>query len=222
MRLTIFGATGRIGRELVSQALAAGHEVTAVVRDPGRLPAGTVRHLRVDFANPDPDALRDAVLGADAVLSALGPTSAGDAGVASRATAAISQAMLAAGGRRLVVVSAAPVGPVRVPGPDREVQPDPGDDTLTRLVLGPILRRIFRAQYADLARMEQGLRSGGLAWTSIRPPRLTDGALTGAYRTAVGRNLIHGRQISRADVAHLMLAVLDRPETVGETVGIAS
>lgn len=38
MRLTVFGATGGVGREVVGQALAAGHEVTAVVRDPARLP----------------------------------------------------------------------------------------------------------------------------------------------------------------------------------------
>ncbi|MCW2898195.1 MAG: NADH-flavin reductase, partial [Streptosporangiaceae bacterium] len=40
MKLTIFGATGGTGSQLVQQALAAGHEVTAVVRDPSRLSAG--------------------------------------------------------------------------------------------------------------------------------------------------------------------------------------
>ncbi|MGW2223143.1 NAD(P)H-binding protein, partial [Nonomuraea sp. NPDC001684] len=40
MRLVIFGATGRTGLELVRQALDLGHEVTAVVRDAARLPAG--------------------------------------------------------------------------------------------------------------------------------------------------------------------------------------
>ncbi|RUP69186.1 NmrA-like family protein [Streptomyces sp. NP10] len=38
MRITVFGATGGVGQEIVGQALAAGHEVTAVVRDPDRLP----------------------------------------------------------------------------------------------------------------------------------------------------------------------------------------
>lgn len=38
MRLAVFGATGGTGRQLVEQALAQGHEVTAVVRDPARLP----------------------------------------------------------------------------------------------------------------------------------------------------------------------------------------
>ena len=55
----------------------------------------------------------------------------------------------------------------------------------------------------------------------MRPPRLTDRPLSGAYRTALGRNLRGGLLVSRADVAHLMLATLDRPETIGQTIGIA-
>jgi uncharacterized protein YbjT (DUF2867 family) len=69
--------------------------------------------------------------------------------------------------------------------------------------------------------MEEELREGALEWTVVRPPRLTDGALTGAYRTADGRNVRRGLAISRADVAHLMLRLLDRPETIGQTVGVA-
>jgi hypothetical protein len=44
---------------------------------------------------------------------------------------------------------------------------------------------------------------------------------TGDYRTALDRNVRGGLSISRADVAHLMLRVLDEPETVGHTVGAA-
>jgi hypothetical protein len=56
----------------------------------------------------------------------------------------------------------------------------------------------------------------------VRPPRLTNRPLSGTYRTALGRNLRGGLLVSRADVAHLMLATLDRPETIGQTIGIAS
>lgn len=55
-----------------------------------------------------------------------------------------------------------------------------------------------------------------------RPPRLTDGPLTGAYRTAYGQNLRSGFRVSRADVADLMLRVLEQPETIKEVIGIAS
>ena len=54
-----------------------------------------------------------------------------------------------------------------------------------------------------------------------RPPQLTDKPLTGGYRTAVGQNLRGGLSVSRADVAHLMLAALGQPETIGQAIGIA-
>jgi putative NADH-flavin reductase len=74
MKLTIFGATGATGTTLVSQALAAGHEVTAVVRDPARLAVADSPRLRIVTADVmDPDAIGPAVTGADAVLSAVGP-----------------------------------------------------------------------------------------------------------------------------------------------------
>lgn len=58
-------------------------------------------------------------------------------------------------------------------------------------------------------------------WTIFRPPRLTNAPLTGTYRTAVGQNLRGGALISRADVAHGMLAAVGQPETIGQEIGIA-
>jgi putative NADH-flavin reductase len=69
--------------------------------------------------------------------------------------------------------------------------------------------------------MEDVLRNSELDWTSVRPPRLTDKPRTGRYRTAIGQNLPGGALISRADVADLMLAAIERPETVGHAIGIA-
>jgi putative NADH-flavin reductase len=72
MKLTIFVATGGIGRQALEQAVAAGHEVTAAVRNPKKL-STEVRVVTVDLAAPDPAALESALEGADAVLSYLGP-----------------------------------------------------------------------------------------------------------------------------------------------------
>ncbi len=71
MKVTIIAATGGVGRELVTQALAAGHQVTAVARRPRDLPP-QVRVVTADLRQPDPAALESAVRGADAVLSGLG------------------------------------------------------------------------------------------------------------------------------------------------------
>jgi putative NADH-flavin reductase len=112
MRITIVAATGGIGRKAVHLASAAGHEVTAVARNPRDLPAD-VRVMTTDFSAPDPAALDCAVGRADAVLSALGPRSRSDAGIASRGTRAIVDAMNARGVRRIPWASSSdfPVAP---------------------------------------------------------------------------------------------------------------
>jgi uncharacterized protein YbjT (DUF2867 family) len=70
--------------------------------------------------------------------------------------------------------------------------------------------------------MEDVLRASDLDWTAVRPPRLTDKPATGRYRTAYGQNLRRGVFVSRADVAHYMLSILDQPETFRRTAGIAN
>jgi putative NADH-flavin reductase len=222
MKLTIFAATGGIGRQLLGQAIAAGHDVTAVARNPQSLTATATRVVAADLASVDPAALQPAVAGADAVLSALGPRTKADAGVAARGTEVIAEAMRAAGVRRVVVVSAAPIGTIPSPARPHPPRHDPGDGFIIRYLADPIVKRALRAHYADLARMEDVLRDSDLDWTIVRPPRLTDKPVTGRYRTAYGQNIRRGVFASRADVAHYMLSVLDDPETFRRTVGIAS
>ena len=209
MKLTVFGATGGIGQEIVKQALTAGHEVTAVVRDPARLTVtGTAMDVvRADLTNPE--VLRPAVAGRDAVLSGLGARSRKDAGVATRLTRTVLRAMEAEGVRRLLVVSAAPVGP----------QPE-GDGPLDRTMRG-LVSAILKDVYADLTEMEAELARSATDWTVVRPPRLQNKPLTGSYRTVVGGFPPKGRFISRADVAHAMLAMVGDPGTVKQGVGVA-
>ena len=69
--------------------------------------------------------------------------------------------------------------------------------------------------------MEDEIRRSATEWTIVRPPRLVNKPLTGEYRTVVGANVPRGYAISRADVAHLMLAALDNPATVRQAIGIA-
>src|SRR6266516_5180723 len=220
MKLTIIAATGGVGQQLLEQALDAGHDVTAVVRNPGKL-SRKVHAVTTDMTAPDPAALASAIAGADAVLSGLGPHSNADAGIAQRGTRAIVAAMQATGVRRIVVVSAGPVSTVASPGRPNPPKHDPGDGFFMRHLLSPLIKAVLRKHYADLARMEDVLRDSGLDWTVIRPPRLTDEALTGTYRTANGQNLRRGFVISRADVAQLMLRVLEQPQTIRQAIGIA-
>ncbi|MFF5208873.1 NAD(P)-dependent oxidoreductase [Streptosporangium sp. NPDC000396] len=196
MKITLFGATGGTGREVLRQALDAGHEVTAVVRDPARLdhshPNLTV--LQADVT--EPAAIGPAIAGRDAVVSALGsrqgraPTT-----ICADGATGIVKAMKIEGVRRLVVVSAS--------GMFTE-----GDGPLTRFLAKPILTRVLEHPFADMRRMEGLVRASGLEWTIVRPPMLTDGPRTGSYRSAIDRNVRGGIRLSRADLADCILRCL--------------
>lgn len=210
MHLTVLGATGGVGVQVVEQALAAGHQVTAVVRDPRRLP---VRSDRLDVVVADAldgESIAPAVKGREAVLSAVGPRPGGPGTVCSAAASALASAMHATSTTRLVIVSAA--GPYV----------DAGDDPLSRYIVKPILRRTLHDAFVDLRAAEEVVRATGLAWTILRPPRLTDKPATGRVRRAYDRNLPMGIYCSRADVAAEMLRTLTDPTTIGRSVAIAN
>jgi len=209
MKLTVFGATGGIGQEVVRQALDAGHQVTAVVRDPARLSV-TGERLEVFRADlSDPAAVRPAVAGRDAVLSGLGARRRADAGVATRLTRTVLDAMEAEGVRRLLVVSAAPVGP------------EPQDAGLLDRGVRGVVSAVLKDIYADLRAMEAELARSATDWTVARPPRLQDKPVSGRYRTVVGGFPSKGRLMGRADVAHAMLEMTGDAGTVKQGVGMA-
>ena len=91
-----------------------------------------------------------------------------------------------------------------------------------RHLLSPAVKAAFGKVYTDLALMEDVLRDSGLDWTVVRPPRLSGRPGTGRYRTAYGPNVRGGWIVPRADVAHLMLDALGRPETMKQAIGVAS
>jgi uncharacterized protein YbjT (DUF2867 family) len=212
MKITVFGATGGIGGHLVRQALDDGHKVTAVVRDRARF---DVSHPALEVATvpglTDPEVLRSALDSSDAVISGVGPRGRKDGPVASSTTRGILGAMEASGVRRFVAVSAVPVGPV----------PE-GESFVNRRILLPLISAFARDVYVDLAEMEDEIRRSTTEWTIVRPPKLVNKPLSGKYRTIVGGNVPRGYTISRADVAHLMLRVLEQPETIKQAIGIAN
>jgi putative NADH-flavin reductase len=212
MKLTVFGATGGIGGHVVRQALAAGHTVTAVVRDRSRLAVPDQPDLRVVTVPglTEPGPLEPALLGSDAALSGVGAHARKDAGIATVATRGILAALEAAGVRRFVAVSAAPVGPI----------PD-GERFVSRRIAYPMVRGLLRKVYDDLESMEADIRRSGAEWTVVRPPRLTDKPVSGRYRLAFDANVPNGSLVSRADVAHAMLALLEDPRAVDRPVGVA-
>ncbi|MER7947329.1 NAD(P)H-binding protein [Streptomyces sp. NPDC096079] len=215
MRLMLFGVTGGTGAQLLAQALAAGHQVTAVARDPARVPV-TDPESRLTVLAGDvltPEAWRQAVPGHDALLSCLGSTDRKHpTTVYSEGTRNIVGAMRAAGVGRLLCLSSAGLDTTPdVPLPQR-------------LVTRYVIQRLYRHGYADMARMEGFVRSSaadGTTWTVVRPPMLTDGPLTRTYRTAENARLERPKTLSRADLAHYLLTHVDDRRTHRAVVEVA-
>ena len=199
MRILIFGATGATGSQLVDQALARGHSVTAFVRDPARLTRTHPALLCVAGDVMDPATVNPALQGQEAVLCALGtmpemkpdlPRRQPQVPVCSIGTRHIIDAMLRHGVRRIVVETSAGIGESRRTG---------------RFGAAAIIRLLLRDVMADKERQEATLRASAVDWTIIRPVRLSDAARSGRVRCgdAIAWGLLS--KISRADVAAVML-----------------
>jgi putative NADH-flavin reductase len=191
MRVVLLGASGRTGAEALERLVSAGHEVTSLGRTAPARPGA--RHVAGDVA--DPAAMARAVAGHDAVISCLASSNAQP--VCSRATAAV---IAAAAGRplRYVVVGGAGVD---VPG-DAKGLPD-------RLV-GLAMRVLVGRMLADRQAEHDALAASGLAYTFLRPPRLTQGPATGRWRFTFDRPA--GMQIARADLAGALVEALGRAD----------
>jgi putative NADH-flavin reductase len=195
MKIIVFGASGGTGREIVKQALEAGHEVTAFARNPLRI---GVQHPKLSIVTGDVSdslAVEKALAGQQAVISALGPSRPPVPGMMQAAAKNIVAAMSRAGIRRLVSTTGAGV---------RADQDQPGlMDHIMKGLLTLLAGEVLRDSAANVA----VLRASDLDWTIVRYPRLTDGPLTGHYRVGyLGRD--SGTRLSRADGAHFVLKEL--------------
>lgn len=206
MNVLIVGSTGTIGRELVKQALASGHAVTAVARDPSKL---KIENLNLTVARGDvmdPVSIEQVMPGQDAVLCALGAGSKG--GVRAAGTQNIIEVMQKCGVRRLVCLSSLGVGESRANL----------NFFWKYIMFGLLLRRAF----ADHIAQERHIKKSGLDWTIVRPSAYTNGERTRDYRhgfPATAKML--KLKISRADVADFMLNQLKDDGYLRMTPGIS-
>ena len=210
MRITIFGANGPTGRLLTGQALAAGHRVAAVTRQPDLFP---LHHDRLEVVGADvldPVAVDAAVAARDAVLSALGvPAGKAPIDTYSRGVANIVAAMARHRVRRLAVVSSSGVDPH--PYSD-------GGFLFNRVLLPYVTRVLGKTLYDDMRRMETLVRASDLDWTIVRPSGLYHLPSVTGYTLVEGH--ADGRFTARADLAASMLALLDDDRYHRATLGV--
>src|SRR5215218_7584157 len=159
MKLTVFGATGGVGREGVAQALDRGDHVTAYVRNPAKLDQSTDPNLTMITGElTDREAVRAAVRGADAVISALGPSLDRKASGMPlvEGTRNIVDGMRAAGVRRYVGMATPSLR-------------DPRDGRSLVATLVQTMGRVTLARaYRELVAMSEIVTSSDLDWTIAR------------------------------------------------------
>ncbi|CAH2602213.1 NAD(P)H-binding protein [Rhodovastum atsumiense] len=212
MRILVFGATGGTGRAVVGTLLAAGHAVTAFVRDPAALPPlpglGVASGDAMRLADVAP-----AVAGQDAVVVSLGITQrqgglvprmprGGPPYVCEAGTANVIAAMQAAGVARLVCVTAFGVGDTR--------------DAVS-LPFRIIFRLFMRALMADKERQEVLVKASGLDWTLVQPVGLTDQPASGRWVASTDGRI--GRStVSRVDLGAFIAEEVTARRHLHETV----
>ncbi|GAA1586063.1 NAD(P)-dependent oxidoreductase [Actinoplanes couchii] len=192
IEVVVLGAAGRTGRLIVAEALRAGHHVTAAVRDPGSIePVPGLRVERADIR--DPDSLRAALRGQDAVVCAIGPAGRKAGNLYSDGARAVVPAMRATGVTRLLAITSVGVR---------------SDDPHHAWWYRHLIRPIGADLYADMARMEDTIRDSDLDWTFVRPTYLRDGEPTGTCRATDNSTPKGGWRVTRADVAHFIVEEL--------------
>jgi putative NADH-flavin reductase len=212
VKVVVFGATGNIGREVVEQALAQGHEVTAFVRDPSKMtPENETKSVedRLHIVSGDVfdvAAVRQAVQGQEVVICSLGSKGLTKTTVRGEGTANIIRAMEEVHVDRLLVVSAMGTGE--------------SWSTLS-LINKLFYATLLRSSRQDHEAQESVVKESSLNWTIVRPSGLTDGPLTGSYNIGEGIQA-ESSQISAPDVAHAIVKELDEDAFVHMAVTITN
>ena len=194
VRVTVFGATGSIGREVVERALAAGHDVHAYVRDEAADLPGHVTRTVGDLG--DADAVAAAIAGSDAVIWAVGASRnhPDDVPVFERGARNVVAAMGRNGVRRLIALSGA--------GVTLRGERKPLAGRLMSAIVARLAKHVVEAKRREY----EVFSASGLDWTLVRPPRVVPGALTGGYRAGTD---LAGRTITQGDLADFFVQQLD-------------
>ena len=189
MQITVLGANGKTGTAVVDQALAQGHQVTALVRDRSKITRSDAGLTVVEGDAREADDVAKALVGSDAVISTLGSMKAKDE-LLTRASAALVTAATAAGVKRVVVMSSFVAAP-----------------QFKRDLMGKLMASMMKSVVADKSQGETHLEASNLDWTFVYPTGL-DKAPAGQPVRVVGTDeqVSAKNGIARADVAAFLLA----------------
>lgn len=206
MNVLVIGAAGKTGRQVVEQAVAAGHSVTAFIRDSAQYNAPpNVRVLTGDAS--DQATMSHATADQDAVIDTVGgKTPWRKTEIEQRVARAVVAAAKKHGTRRIIAISALGVG---------------GSTAQATLPFRLLLLPTFlRGSTADKAAMEREIAQAGVPYVLVRPAVLNDQPAVGSVRVLVG--VEKGRQVTRADLAAFVIEQLTTDTHVNRAVTIAN
>lgn len=209
MTVTIFGATGMVGKELVNQCLIRGFKVRAFGRNV--FTAGFPENENLELirgALLDPGEVYHALEGSDAVFSAIGGSVDGTDRARSLGMKNIISEMEKAGVRRILAVGGMGV-----------LDDGAGD----HLVHGPDYPVRFRAVGEEHLKAWQALDKSTLNYTFVCCPDILNESASGHFRTTADTppEPNHYR-ISKGDLALFMINELEKREYVRKRVGISN
>jgi putative NADH-flavin reductase len=213
MNVTVFGSTGAIGAQVVDQLRRRGHTVTAYVRNPGKVPAGWGTDVTVLVGEiTDGPAIDRAIAGADAVVSALGPS------MDRKATG-----LPLVEGTRHIVAAMHRHGVRRYVGNGTPSVLDPRERPTWQTRLSTLMAKTFLPRaYDEMVRMSQAVTTSGLDWTIVRFLAPKDGPARGSVRQGFYGNDRLGFTVTRADIAAFTAAQVDDPRYVGAAPAVSN
>lgn len=204
-KVLVIGGTKGVGLEVVRLLLQRGHSVTAIARHPENMPLEhkNLQNLLGDVTNAA--RIAELVPGHQAIVSAIGvgPTRK-PVSVFSQGMANVLAALPTPETTRLITVSGIGAGDSRGHG-----------SFFYDNILWPLL---LKTVYLDKDKQEAMLRASKTRWTIVRPGFLTDGPALAGYRILYDMEGVTAGSISRADVAHYIVAAIEQNLQLGETV----
>jgi putative NADH-flavin reductase len=215
MKITVFGATGQIGRLLVKQALDEGYQVVAYARDGSKLESLKNPQLTiVEGELNNPQHIEEAILGSDAVLSMMGPAMTNkisDMPVA-EGTQNIVNAMKKLGVKRLIAIGT----PSSIPDPKND-QP-----TLFINTIRETVKHTMANAFYEFDRIGDIIQKSGLDWTIVRFLQPTDDPKVGIVKHGfVGKTRL-GMKTTRADIADFSLKQVTDKTYIGKMPAISN
>lgn len=209
MRILVIGATGPTGSLVVREALAAGHTVTALVREPGRIDdAPGVKEVVADVR--EPHAFETALTDQDAVICALGHVPDSPVNLCSTATGRLLEGMEAKGVSRLVLVTGAMIGHPREKLP------------WSYRLIETLLPAKDKARIEDRRTQEKLIQASRVGWTIVRAPWLKDGPALGQVHTGTDLPLGMTASVRRADLARWMVRAAADPALAHTSLAITN